>query len=450
MALVRKNGFALCILVLLGLAGCSDEEIPPICQIAPIPAPLPPQQAMMKVGQKFSLTVLALTPASCGVKEPTLPSSVTAEIEGPGGEPIEGQIQLGATNTAATLQFTPVRPGPHHILVAFSQVGGLHQFDFHAVVDSSTTAPSFTLKRPCLSLERTQQGAWVCDTEVLRGDTVVRSFPGARLAVSGEVIWVMAATEVQRYVDTGTDLVMTGSSSHPEGPATFLLAEPGELFVLHDKTLARYTFSGGTLAFESSEVWTRPLATVGSPGPYGVILRDGEHLAVVTRGSVNFQPAVQVCPYQLVSGRVQRTSSTCTQITGDTVGFEPRVLWTREPPALVGNRVDQGVIHRWEWIAGRLVEQGSVALGFHLQLTFPPLLNPSNVPVIYADQFGSFSGAFTAVAVWSAERRAIFFEHLDSEVEELRASPTFYWGKTFQTSSNDITKIRLRPQAPVR
>ncbi len=450
MALVRTFRLVLCALVLLGLTGCSDETPPPICQIAPDPAPLPPQQVMMKVGQQFTLTVPALPPASCNVVEPTRPTSVTAEIEGPGGEPIEGQIQLGATNTAATLQFTPVRPGPHHILVAFSQVGGLHQFDFQAVVDSSTTAPSFILKRPCSSLERTQQGAWVCDTEVLRGDTVVHSFPGARLAVSGEVIWVVAPTEVQRYVDTGTDLVMTGSSSHPEGPATFLLAEPGELFVLHDKTLARYTFSGGTLTFESSESWPRPLAAVGSPGPYGVILRDGEHLGVVTRESVNFQSVVQVCPYQLVSGRIQRTSGTCTLVTGDTVGFEPRALWTREPPTLVGNRVDQGIIHRWEWSAGRLVAQGSVALGFHLQLTFPPLLNPSNVPVIYAGQFSSFSGALTAVAVWSAERRAILFEHLDAEVEELRASPTFYWGRAAQLTSGGVTKVRLRPQPAFR
>jgi hypothetical protein len=450
MALVRNSGFALCVLVLSGLIGCSDElvEGPPFCDFGSSPVPAQLQQGMLKVGQPFTLSVMPLSSQSCGVENSPQPTSVTAEIEGPSGEPVEGQIQLGAGNAPATLQFTPVRPGPHHVLVAFSQVGGIHQFDFHAVVDSSTTAPSFTLKRPCSSLERTQQGAWVCDTAVLRGEAAVATFPNARLAVAGDVLWVVASAGVQRYVDTGSDLVMTGSLNHSEGAATFLLASADELAVVHTSSLALYTFSGGTLATAGAVPWTRPLVGVGSPSPYGVILRDGEHLAVVTRESVNFQPAVKVCPYQLVSGKPQRTTGACAQMMGDTIGFEPRVLWTREPPMLVGNRVEQGVIYRWEWTGGRLVEQGSVSLGVFARLIFPPLLNPSNVPVVYSDVSGAFG--FTVLPIWSPERRAILFEYLEAEVLEPRASPTFYWGSTVQTSSGGVTKVRLRPQTPVR
>ena len=328
-------------------------------------------------------------------------------------------------------------------------MGGIHQFDLHAVVDSSTTVPSASLRERCDSLERTLQGAWVCDTQVLRGPSLVYSFPNARLAVAGDVLWSVTSSGIQRHVDTGTHLVLTGSLSHAEGAATFLLASADELVVVHDRSLALYTFSGGTLTTAGAEPWSRPLAAVGSPGPYGVILRDGEQLAVVTRESVNFQPAVKVCPYQLVSGRPTRTSGPCLQVMGDTVGFESRVLWTREPPSMNGGTIQQGIIHRWEWTGGRLVEQGSVSLGVHLRLLFPPLLSPSNVPVVVAEQGASYSGQLTAVATWSAERRAILFEHLDPEVTEPHASPAFYWGGVFQATSNEVSRVRLRPQPPI-
>jgi hypothetical protein len=446
MKLVRNARLALCLLVLLGLTSCSDEPVePPICEIGPSPTPLdsPFQSSgLMKVGQQFTLLVRPLSSSVCGDAKP--PTSVTAEIEGPGGEPVEGQIQLGEANGPATLQFTPVRAGPHHILIAFSQVGGLHQFDFHAVVDSSRTAPSYTLHRACTSLERTQQGSWVCDTAVLRGETPVANFPDARLAVAGDVIWVLSSTALQRYVDTGSELVMTGSRSHSQGKATFLLASADELAAVYDGALALYTFSGGTLASAGATSWSR----LGfSEEPYGLLLREGSHFALVTRQATNGQSVVQACPYQLDAGLLQRTSGTCLQREGDVVGFEPRVLWTRTPPTLSGTRLEQGSIQRWEWSGGQLVEAGSVSLGAQARLVFPPMMNPTFVPTIYADQSGNFSGSLTAVAFWSAERRTILFEHLDSEVNQMYASPTFYWGNIASSASTQFTRIRLRPQA---
>jgi hypothetical protein len=183
--------------------------------------------------------------------------------------------------------------------------------------------------------------------------------------------------------------------------------------------------------------------------PYGLLLREGSQFALVTRQITNSQSVVQVCPYQLDSGRLQRTPSPCLQLSGEVVGFEPRVLWTRDPAVMIGTRLEQGIIHRWEWNGGGLVEAGSVSLGTHARLIFPPMVNPSVVPTIYADQNGSFSGSLTAVALWSAERRAILFEHLDAEVNDLRASPTFYWGTISQSASTHLTKIRLRSQAPI-
>jgi len=452
MAFVRTFLFALRALVLLGLAGCSDPVIgdPPICDIAPSPVSGPSQNSgLMKVGQRFTLFVSPSGPSPCG-SGVIRPTSVTVEIEGPHGEPVEGQIQLGADSSPATVQFTPVSPGPHHILVAFSQVGGLHQFDFHAVMDNSTTAPSFTVNKACTSLERTRQGLWVCNSEVLRGESVLGSFPGSRLAVAGDVIWVVGGDLIRRYVDTGGALALEGFMDHTQGEATFLLPSPDELLVVHlNGTLALYTLSGGTLASAGTTPWSRPGAMMGSSGPFGLLLRDGNQLGLVTHTTVNSQTVAQVCPYQLVSGRPQRTTGACVVLGGDVVGFEPRVLWTRLPPFLSGGRVEQGRLHRWEWTDGRLVEAGSVSLGLNARLIFPAMLAPSNVPIIYADRSGSFSGDLTAVAVWSAERRTILFEHLDSEIISTFASPTFYWGVLPQTGSTWTTKIRLRSPAPV-
>jgi len=454
MALVRTVRFALRALVLLGLAGCSDQVIgpPPICDVAPLP-PIPvstQNSGLMKVGQRFTLFVSPTFPSPCdsGADRPT---SVTAEIDGPGGERLEGQIQLGVDGSPATLQFTPLRPGPHHILVAFSQVGGLHQFDFQAVMDNSATAPSFTVNRACLSLERTQKGLWVCNNEVLSDNgTLVGSFTDSRVAAAGDVIWVVGPDLIRRYVDRGGVLALEGFMNHTLGEATSLLPSADELLVVHlNGNMALYTFSGGTAVTSAGPTpWDRSYAMMGASGPFGLLLRDGDQLGLVTLTSVNFQSVAQVCPYQLVSGRIQRVTGSCTVLTGDVVGFEPRVLWTRLVPTLMGGRVDQGAVLRWEWSGGRLVEQGSVSLGLNARLIFPTMLASSNVPIIIAGS-GSFTSEYAAVAVWSAERRTILFEHLDSEMVSLLASPTFFWGTLPQTSGERVTKVRLRPQAPV-
>jgi hypothetical protein len=444
MALSR---FVLCLLV-LGLTGCMDEDPgdpPTICAAPPSINPgSVPRQGLLKVGQKFTLSVSPLPAQDCG-QGPSHPTSVTAEIEGPDGKLLENQTELGPPGSPATVQFTPVRPGPHHILVAFSQVGGIHQFDFHALVDSSAAAPSHTLQQPCASLERTQQGTWVCDFAVLRGETVVHSFPNARLAVAGDVLWVVTSGSVQRYVDTGAELVLTGSLRHSQGEATFLLASVDELAVAHDYTLALYSFSGGTLGTAGADPWPRPAVPVGSSGPFGVLLREGPQFALVIRESLEFNPVFRVCPYQLVSGRIQRTSGGCTVMQGETVGFEPTILWTRTPPFMVGNGIEQGTLHRWQWTGGRLVEQGSVSLGGHARITFPPMMSPSTVPIIYSDASRAFPTATAGVAIWSAERRLIFFEYLDSEVQQPRASTDLYWGSVTPST----TRIRIRPPAPV-
>jgi len=430
------------LLALLGLSGCSEEPGFGCSVFPPEPAQPPEQPGLLRVGQQARLSITPLPPASdCGGADETWPSAVTAEVEGPEGEPVPSEIALGPQGSPATLRFTPERPGPHHLLVAFSQVGGLHQLDLHAMQDRSAEVPSHSLSRSCATLERTQPGAWVCGTDVLRGDELVRSFPGSLTAVAGEVLWVVSNGGLERYVDTGTELLLEGALNQAMGDAVFLLAAREELVVLHGSSVERFTFSSGALRSTGAEPWTRPTALLGSSGPHGVLLREGERLAIVTRAAVQGGTGAQVCPYQLLSGRFQRTEEACFQLTGDTVGFEPTVLWMRDPSVPNGSRGDQGRIRRWEWTGGRLVEQGDVSLGLHTRMYLAPLVRPSTVPLVLSQQTQPLQPPTFANVRWSALRRVLFFEYLDGEVSTPRASPGLYWGLLPQTPTR--TKILL-------
>jgi hypothetical protein len=153
--------------------------------------------------------------------------------------------------------------------------------------------------------------------------------------------------------------------------------------------------------------------------------------------------AVQVCPYQLLSGRFQATKEACSQLAGEIIGFEPTVLWMRDPAVPSGTRGDQGRIRRWEWTGGRLVEQGAVSLGPHIRVLLSSLLRPSTVPLVFTQKTMPLEAPTFAVVSWSAQRRALVFEHLDGTLRDPRASPSFYWGITPQGAVS--TKVLLRP-----
>jgi hypothetical protein len=440
-----RLGFSL--VALLGLSGC--PEPPPVCAIAPaIPQPNN-QPGILLTGQQVQLSILPNSTVACfDVQEPRV-TSVTAEIEGPDGKPVPNQIQLGRPGEPAILSLTPERPGSHHVLVAFAEEGGLHQFDLHVAQDRSAEAPSHYLPRACISLERTLQGAWVCDTDVLRGETTVRSFPGASLSVAGDVIWAVDGSNVHRYVDTGSALMHTGTLGHTRGIVEFLRASPDELVVLHRNVLALYSFRDGAVTSEGAQSWSRPLVPLDSSNTFGVLVRDGAQLALATRLTVDSNISVQVCPYQLSGGIFQRSSADCQQLPGELLGFEPTVLWTKDTPTPAAGGLDMGTLRRWVWTGGRLVEEGSLVLGIRTRAIYPPLRRPFAVPQLSADRPPPRIGLTTAVATWSAERRLILIEHLDEGMLSTSATPTLYWGRPPTSESNQPTKVRLRP-APLR
>jgi hypothetical protein len=283
---------------------------------------------------------------------------------------------------------------------------------------------------------------------VLRGSTVLESFDGSWLTVAGDVVWVVDRLNVRRCVDTGTTFELTGSFFHGNGQAVvFLLGSPDELIGLFPFHLERYTFSGGALTATDSIPWTRPSATVVG-ALYATILREGDRIAISTRSGTGDDSGVQVCPYLLVSGKFQSPVGACPVIRGEAIGFEPGVLWTRDLPASTSEGLNQGLLHRWVWTGGQLVEQGSLALGPNasagnqLAVAFAavPLVSSSFVPSGYPH------GPY--VVTWSPQRQQLLLELLALDTLSARASPTLYWGETDQSSSSAPTKVHLRPPPP--
>lgn len=442
---LSRSALLVSVAVLLGLSGCSEEPEPDCTFFPTPPGEVTEQPGLLKVGQQVVLFISPTPPeVDCGGDD-AWPSAVTAEVDGPESAPVPSESHVGVRGAPATLRFTPEHPGPHHLLVSFSPVGGLHQLVLHAMRDRSAEVSRLILPVYCPTLDRTLPGAWVCGTDVVRGEAIERSFPGSLLAVAGEVLWVVSSGGLQRYVDTGTELRLEGSLSQAMGEGVFLLADREELVVLHGSALERFTFSGGTLNSTGATAWLRPAVQLGADGPSAVLLREGERLAVVTSTFVEGRQMVQVCPYQLLFGRFQATQAACSVLAGETAGFERTILWTRDPAVRLGTSGDQGRLLRWEWTGGRLVQQGAVSLGVHTRLLRPALVPPSPVPLVFSQKTMPLELPTFAVVSWSTQRQAIVFEHLDAEVNPPRVSTRFYWGGVVGPPGQVRMKIVMRP-----
>lgn len=445
---------ALALLLLSGLTGCSEDDSFEGCA-GPIPIrPGLPNPGIVRTNGPARVYALPISFSMCEGDSSTYPSSATAEVTGPAGELLPARIELGTRATVTAVQFTPEQPGPHHILLEFAPRGGIHQVDVHAALDRSAEAPIQSLSQSCASLERTAQGAWVCDSAVVRGTESLGSFPNSRLAVAGDVVWVVDGLNVRRYVDTGTALTQTGTAGRGLGGVEFLLASPNELVVLFNGSLALYTFQGGVLTPGGVTPWTRPNVSIMPESPYGVLLREGNQLAIATR--VRADPVFEVCPYLLLSGKFERTPGDCARFPGEIIGFEPGILWTRDQPATSSTGERNPVqLRRWVWAGGQLAEQSSISLGLHVLVADRPKLRTAVVPLVRnTPPPGNTSPVAPpdiplvySVVMWSPQRKALILDHLDHEMTNGLASPGLYWALA-PAPASQATKVRIRPPAP--
>lgn len=434
----------LCLLgALLALSGCPDTPCPGGTTEVPTNA----LTNLILVGENVRLSVSPTTRLDCdGNSIDSNPETLTVELSDPDNLPVESQSALGKPSSrSATIQFTPEKQGRYHVFAAFDPVGGIQQFDLYSARNRSAEALVQTLPPTCKALERTRRGGWLCDSEFWRDGALVQGFSGTRLAVAGDVIWAVSSTQIIRTVDTGTTLDTSVVLNHSQGAARFLLASADELVILHDHTLQRIVFDGTTLSSTGLTPWQPGTGTVGPQALSGILLRTGDQLATVsgTNERSNFV-ILTLCPFQLQAGLFVRTAANCQQLATEVLGYEPTALWTGSRFSFVNTFND---IHRMEWTGTTLVDQASLPLGDNFKVTTNMAdLRNTLTPVILPNRPVIITGNRPAVPVFSAERRGILLEVLDTEITDPRASPGLLWGSG--STNPTATRIRVRPSAP--
>jgi hypothetical protein len=265
------------------------------------------------------------------------------------------------------------------------------------------------------------------------------------------VVWVATHGQVQRYVDTGTALELTASTSALSLSPTFLLATENELLVLRGPWVERHTYTGAaTLNTPATVQLPSTSGVIGTTGLSAFLVRSGDRLGVVTNapGSGGAQSpssfTTQVCSYRIEPERILRTADPCQTFTGNLVGYEPDVIWVGTPMAFGDSFAD---LRRLEWTAEGLAEQASLPLGMSLQLSTQTLsMRNWVVPVVNSLISGMATSPRATVAVYSPERRSILLELLDPEMIGPSASATLQW--TSPNAGSPAPRARVRPTTP--
>lgn len=413
------------------------------------PLELPPRLAV--VGRQVDVTVDAVLPFTCDGTE-QFPDALTSEVYAPDNRLVPSTPVLRGSSGGA-VHFTPDMPGRYHVLAAFAPVGGIRQVGVMVAVDRSAEAPPMALPEMCSQVERTARGTLLCGAAVVREGGVTQrlgaagSVPPRMVTVAGNGVWAMDGTKVYRYVDTGgTTLTLTGSVSHGDSLPEFVLATEDELLVLHPSVLQRFVSSAaGAITSTGRSSWSEVQVTMSLPDqPRGFLVRSGDVLAVVGRGSVaqgsGFTTGTRVCTYHLVTGRYERTKEVaCQELPGVPEGVEAGVLWLREqasPPP--GSFLPNDTVRRYVLTGGRFEEQGSLVLGPTTLFT-TSLFRGSSVPVFGIGQ----PSPIPVVPAWRPEQRDVVLEVLDREAFSASASSTFYWGM-----GPTGPRARARPSPP--
>jgi len=432
---------------LLGLSGCPET---PCFDGGDTSVPPPgANSGVSLVGEEVRMHVSPILSDACGKENPERPSSLTVEVSDPDNLTVPSEAALGnPSSSAATVVFTPDKPGRYHVFAAFAPVGGIQQFDLHAARNRSAEAPVHTMNRTCGSLERTKRGGWVCDSHFLRDGAVVRQFTDTRLAVAGDVVWAVSPSQTQRFVDSGTALELTATLTGGSRTTQTLIASETELLAIRTPGVDRIVFDGtSTLALKGSEFIPVFSGTIGSTDLQSILLRSGNQLLVITRApsSTSGQPTdsftSQACPYRIEPDRIVRGTEPCQRFTGDVVGYEPTGLW-------VGTLSSARIVSELRWLeftGGSLTEQATLPLGTNFQLPKHLFaLRNTAIPVISAPRVPFDSRVWFTVPVYAADQRAVLLEFLDAEMPDPSASTSFLWGP----SRTAPMRIRVRPTTP--
>ncbi|MBZ4420795.1 hypothetical protein [Myxococcus sp. RHSTA-1-4] len=443
----------LALTAVLAVSGCSASDAPCITppSIGGNTSVSPPAY---EVDSSATLHVSPFQTFACrdDTRASQLPDSVTAQVFDPENTELPVEVSLSGGGSSAILRFTPRMAGRHHVLVAFAPVGSVQQFGAYVARPWRGSNSSITLPLPrCTQLDRTARGTWLCDGVALREPNAkaVRfstSTVAPDVAISGNVVWVVGEGRVRRFVDTGTDLELTGSLLLSQSlPAIqSRLATENELLVLDARSLHRFTFTDtGVLAAAGATPWPSG-ATVpfGIDSVTGLLVRVAEDRLMVVQ--MERAPDSRACPFQLgPDGVYTAAPEPCQPLPGLPVGYAEGTVWTR-----VGDPFQAPfgqTLHLWKARKGALVEQGTLALDAPVQGVLSPLRAGFIIPDV---QLGSYPGAFSVMPVEPTLPGPLGLERLpgtSSLAQELRTvSPRFYW-EGDNRPTNGSTVIFERP-----
>lgn len=296
---------------------------------------------------------------SATVTDPT-GSALPATLEGPFAR---GQF------VTAEVRFTPVAEGLHRVQVDFAEGLGRATNDVFAVQRARLGQRLATIDGAvtCLREGATTQGAWVClepSTRVSfwRGEAQLQVVPADDVQLVGDVVWVIRAGELERFVDTGGSVLTRA----PDAVLRPNVAEPDQLvavdadtvFVLVEQTVLPFTVTAGQLIAGPQLELPRGLCPVIphlSP-------RSATELTFTCGSRPGF---LRQCALEVANPSGVR----CDEVGGRLVGTSPRGMWTLLDGALAFTFADGAPS------VSRALPAGFVVNGTHrLVGTFSPLV----------------------------------------------------------------------------
>ncbi|AEI63269.1 hypothetical protein [Corallococcus macrosporus] len=447
-----------CLLALsatLFLSGCADTFDD--CGRLPLPGGVGHLPPLLSLAVSAELHVQPSLNVSCDGTAPLqVPDRVTAEVFDPNNRTVDSEAALTSNGQAATVRFTPLTSGRHHLRVAFAPVGSLQQFGAYVTRAWTGSGPTGLSLPRCTQLDRTTHGTWLCDGVARHGTTGNTTVLGTSglsdVAVAGNVVWVVGEDRVRRFVDTGAELALTGSLLLSQRDTVTViqsrLATEDELWVLDSERLHRFAFTPeGVVTGATPTPWgLSNRLPFGADLVLGLLVRLGPDTVSVVQ--MTPEPDSHACTYRLgPDGAFVALEVACQRLPGVPAGIEDGAVWTRVDSLLLTQPGQ--TLYRWAAVDGALAERGTLVVDTPLELVSAPLRPGFALPFITWRQPRTAS----AVPVAPASQGPLGLELLPGNADlssGLRTlSPRFYW-EADVSQGGAGTRVYERPPSSLK